>query len=177
MTGVFRTRLIAAVTAAAVGLGALATTASPAAALSDDGKQALGWVVGLGAAALLLNEIDKDKNHNTERQRYDNRYDNRYGDRYDNRYDNRYGDRYDDRHDRDDDRRGGRLTVPGSCLMQVRTRDGRREVVRGDCVQHSLGRVSLPRSCAFDLVTDRGRKERVYGRNCLEDRGFRIGRY
>lgn len=166
MTGVFRTRLIAAVTAAAVGLGALATTATPAAALSDDGKQALGWVVGIGAAALLLNEIDKNKNknHNTER-------------RYDNRYENRYENRYDGRRDRDDDRRGARLTVPGSCLMQVRTRDGRRDVVRGDCAQHSLGRVSLPRSCAFDLVTDRGRKERVYGRNCLEDRGFRIGRY
>lgn len=170
MTGLFRTRLTAAITAAAVGLGALATTATPAAALSDDGRQALGWVVGIGAAALLLNELDKDKGRRRAAPApvyappagY-------YGGDHD---------RY-DRYDRDDRRAysPSRNSVPGSCLMQVRTRDGRREVIDGNCAQRALGRVELPRSCAFDLLTDRGRRERVYGRNCLEDRGFRIGRY
>jgi len=164
MTGLLRTRLTAAVTAAAVGIGALATTASPAAALSDDGRQALGWVVGIGAAALLLNELDKDKDRRrvapapvyTPPAGY-----------------------YDRRHDRDDRHvyTPSRVYVPTSCLMQVRTRDGRREVVGGDCAQRALGRVELPRSCAFDLLTEHGRRERVYGRNCLEDRGFRLGRY
>jgi len=166
MTGLLRTRLTAAVTAVAVGIGALASTASPAAALSDDGRQALGWVVGIGAAALLLNELDKDKDKARRRAAPAPVYTPPAG-YYDRRYDR-------------DDRRSytpSRSYVPASCLMQVRTRDGRREVVDGNCAQRALGRAELPRSCAFDLLTDHGRRERVYGRNCLEDRGFRLGRH
>lgn len=173
MTGLLRTRLTAAVTAVAVGIGALSATATPAAALSDDGRQALGWAVGIGAAALLLNELDKDKDR---RRAAPARVYTPPAGYYDGRHD-RY-DRY-DRDDRGDRRayRSSRNIVPASCLMQVRTRDGRREVVDANCARRALGRVELPRSCAFDLLTDHGRPERVYGRNCLEDRGFRLGRY
>ena len=158
MTGSLRTRLTAAATAAAIALGSLSVTATPAAARNNDDKT-LGLILGLGAAAVLLHELDKDNRKKVptitelpERDRWR---------------------RDDDR----DNRRDSRLQVPSRCLMEVRTANGRRQVVSGNCAEREMRRADLPRACAFDLITDRGRRERVYGRNCLEDRGFRIGRY
>ncbi len=163
-----RTRLTAATTALALVLGSFAAT--PAAALSDDGEKALGWILGLGATALIINELDKGGS--TRRVAPAPRspgFDIR-----DERWDGRRDDRRDGRRDgRRDDRR---LTVPASCLIAVRTHDGRREVVSGRCATEVVGRGRLPRSCAFELITDHGRRETVYGRNCLEDEGYRIGR-
>ncbi len=151
-----RTRLTAATTALALVLGSF--TATPAAALSDDGEKALGWILGLGATALIINELDKGGS--TRRVAPAPR-----SPGFDIR-DDRWDGRRDDR----------RLTVPASCLIAVRTHDGRREVVSGRCATEVVGRGRLPRSCAFELITDHGRRETVYGRNCLEDEGYRIGR-
>lgn len=81
MIGVFRTPLLGAAVALVVGLGSLTMTARPAAALTD--REALGLALGIGAAAILLDN-DKDRRSYREppRPRY---YDSR--ERYDRYYD------------------------------------------------------------------------------------------
>lgn len=171
MTATLRTRLTAAVTALALAVGSLGLSATPAAARNND--KTLAWILGLGAAAVILNEIDK----NNDRPRVTPAPTVR-GDLYrrdDWRRDDWRRDRRDDR--RHDDRfEGRRVSVPASCLINVRTREGRREVVAADCARRALGRTELPRACAFDLITGHSRREAVYGLNCLEDNGIRISR-
>ena len=159
MTGSLRTRLTAATTAAALALGGLTLGAAPAAARSND--QTLGWILGLGAAAVLLHELDKENS----KPRVPTITQVPPRDPW----------RHDDH--RDDWRRDSRLEVPNRCLIDVRTGNGHRQVVLGSCAEREMYRAELPRACAFDLITNYGRRERVYGRNCLEDRGYRISRY
>lgn len=153
-------RLTAAATALALALGSLTASTAPASALGSRDEKALGWIIGLGATALILNEMSKDQSR--PRAQPAPRGPQPWGQ---------------GSHRRDDNRRDARMTVPGNCLIAVRTHNGRREVVSGRCASEVMGRNALPRSCAFDLITNRGgRPERVYGRNCLEDNGYRIGR-
>jgi len=162
MTGFLTNRLTAAATALALGLGAITASATPALARSND-DDVLKWILGLGAAAVILHEIDKNKpNTPVTRQQYPNNY--RYYDYDTRRYQEQERNRYQTR------------TLPQNCLIQVRSQNGRRDVVSGNCLKREMSRVDLPRACAFDLITDNKRRETVYGRNCLEDRGYRISR-
>lgn len=158
-----RTRLVSATTALALALGSLSVTATPAAALSDDGEKALGWIIGLGAAAILLNEMDNGAAPRRGYREPDFGPDIRDGRVIDGRLDGRRN---------GSSRRDTRLTVPAQCLIAVRTPNGRREVVSGRCANE----IRLPQACAFDLITDHGRRETVFGRNCIEGQGYRIGR-
>lgn len=158
-----RTRLVSATTALALALGSLSFSAAPAAALSDDGEKALGWILGLGAAAILLNEMENGSSQHRGHRNPGFGPDIRDGRVIDGRFDGRRNGPH---------RPDSRLTVPAQCLIAVRTPNGRREVVSGRCADE----VRLPHACAFDLITDHGRRETVYGRNCLEGQGYRIGR-
>lgn len=60
MHGFLRNPLATVATLAVVGLGGLTVTARPAAALSNDGRNALGVIVGLGATALILDGLTRD---------------------------------------------------------------------------------------------------------------------
>ncbi|MFC3059799.1 hypothetical protein [Paenirhodobacter populi] len=58
MNGLFRNPLATVATVIAVGFGAMTVTAHPAAALTD--RQALGLALGIGTAAVVLHQIDKN---------------------------------------------------------------------------------------------------------------------
>ena len=156
--------ITAATAAAAFALTAIAPT--PAAALDD--KEALGLILGLGAAAIIVDNM-KDKgrpssqNWSPYAERVDQPWDARRG------YDYRYQDR---------NRHQVRLDVPGRCMITVERRGKRSQMVEGRCLEKVARRehVRLPQSCAFDIRGDRGFREEVYGKNCLEDRGIRISR-
>lgn len=166
MTDTFRTRLTAATTALALAIGSLGLSATPAAARNND--KALAWILGLGAAAVILNEANKTNDRPRATPAPAVR-----GDLYprdDWRRDEWGRERREDRFE------GRRASVPATCLIDVRTREGRREVVAADCARRALGRTELPRSCAFDLITGHNRREAVYGLKCLESKGIRISR-
>lgn len=160
--------ITAATAAAAFALTAIAPT--PAAALDD--KEALGLILGLGAAAIIVDNM-KDNNRPATRNNTQNWYP--YAERVDEPWDARRG--YDYRY-QDRNRHRVRLDVPGRCLITVERRGKRSQMVEGRCLEKIARRehVRLPQSCAFDVRGDRGRREEVYGKNCLEDRGIRISR-
>ncbi len=58
MKAIFGKPLAMAATVIAVGIGSMTVSAPPAAALTD--RDALGLALGVGAAAVLLNQIDRD---------------------------------------------------------------------------------------------------------------------
>lgn len=60
MHGFLRNPLATVATLAIVGLGGLTAGARPAAALSNDGRNALGVIVGLGATALILDGLTRN---------------------------------------------------------------------------------------------------------------------
>ncbi len=160
------TRVIAATTALALSLAAV----SPAAAMDADQKKALGILIGIGAAAVLIDKMndkdDKKKDHQPKRPVYgwENNRDNHFSrDRYDNRHDDRRDNRFD---------RGPSYSQ--SCVSKVRTPRGWSEVVDKRCADHTADR-RLPQNCVIDIRQD-GRRQQVYGQNCLEDRGFRMSR-
>lgn len=161
MTATLRTRLTAATTAVALAIGSLGLSATPAVARNND--KALAWILGLGAAAVILNEANKNKDRPRATPAPVVR----------GELSTRDYQRDDWRREWRDERR---VTLPASCLIDVRTHTGRREVVAADCARRALGRTELPRACKFDLITGHSRRESVYGVNCLQDNGFRISR-
>lgn len=58
MYRIFRAPLMTVMTVIAVGIGAMTAGAKPAAAMSD--RDAMGLILGLGAAAVLLNQVDRN---------------------------------------------------------------------------------------------------------------------
>lgn len=174
-----KSRLIAAVTAFAVALGGLAAT--PAAARNHRDNDALKIILGAAAAGLIINELQKNGGNrrvepaqvyvppfgSTDRYDRDGYYRNRDG--YFGNDDGYY--RRDWRGDEDRTRRSHR--VPSECVYDIRTSDGRRDVVSASCMsQFGLSR-SLPRECSFQIRTNGGRST-VYGPNCLERYGWRV---
>lgn len=163
-----KSRLIAAVTAAAVALGGLAAT--PAAAWSKREQDALKIILGAAAVGLIINEMDK--NGRDRRAPRSQGYvppfgsgDGYYRDR--NGYDDDWRDDYNRRKVRRDYR------VPAECVYDVRTSNGWRDVVSASCMrQFGLSR-DLPRECSFQIRTNGGRST-VYGPNCLESHGWRV---
>lgn len=160
--------ITAATAAAAFALTAIAPT--PAAALDD--KEALGLILGLGAAAIIMDNM-KDNARPSTKSNTQNWYP--YAERVDDPWDARRG--YDYRY-QDRNRQRVRLDVPSRCMITVERRGQRSQMVEGRCLEKIARRehVRLPKSCAFDIRGDRGFREEVYGKNCLEDRGFRISR-
>jgi hypothetical protein len=148
--------------AAAAAIALTSLTATPAAALSNKDRNALGIVLGIGTMALIIDGIEKDKKQVRRTERYEERYQDRYQDRWDG--------------DRREVRRDARHMLPAQCLTRVETRGRSREVISGRCVARNTSRVNLPQACAFDIRTDRNRREEVFGRNCLESHGYRISR-
>ena len=53
-------------------------------------------------------------------------------------------------------------------MFDIRTRNGNRDVVSGNCVERSDFRGNLPKDCKFEIRRD-GRKQTVYGASCLHD--------
>jgi hypothetical protein len=158
-----KSRLIAAVTAAAVALGGLAAT--PADAWSKREQDALKIILGAAAVGVIINQLDKqDRNDRARRAPV---HDAPFG--YDDGY---YRDRGDwRRHDDRQVRRSHR--VPEECVYDIRTSNGRRDVVSASCMrQFGLSR-GLPRECAFEIRTRKGNTP-VYGPNCLESHGWRV---
>ncbi|HEY0212272.1 MAG TPA: hypothetical protein VGC40_01600 [Paenirhodobacter sp.] len=102
MNALFRNPLTTLATVIAVGLGAMTMTARPAAALSD--RDAVGLALGLGAAAIVLHQVDKNTGKSRKHHyapppppRYSQ---NRGHDRWDRGYDRReYRGRGPDRRD------------------------------------------------------------------------------
>ncbi len=148
--------------AAAATIALTSLTATPAAALSEKDRNALGIVLGIGTMALIIDGIEKDKKQVRRTERYEERYQDRYQDRWDD--------------DRREARRDARYTVPARCVTRVETRGRIREVISGRCMERNASRVNLPQACAFDIRTDHNRREEVFGRNCLESHGYRISR-
>lgn len=177
-----KTKATAAITALALALGSVAISATPAAALGKKDRQALTILLGVGAAALLLDGMNKndrkakkaqpryeswqDRQRRLERERRER--ERRAAEARRKRAQERYDhDRY--RHDRD------RIYLPAECVQRVKTRRGWGEVVSASCLDRRTER-TLPANCAFTMRTGRHGVEKVYGSNCLEDRGIRLRR-
>ncbi|KFE35095.1 hypothetical protein [Thioclava atlantica] len=170
----FKTKATALITATTIALGAVAATATPAAALGKKDRDALKVLLGIGAAALILDSVN-----NSNRQRAQpapRHYTNETWQQRQTRLERERRERERreardrrERHDRD------RISLPQQCVQQVRTRTGWSEVVSADCLDRHT-RARLPDRCSFDMKTGRNRYEEVYGRNCLEDRGVRFSR-
>lgn len=158
-------RLTAAIAIAAIALSGLVAT--PAAALGKRDKQLLGAIAGAVTLGIILNELNDNGS---------SRRNTRPAPPRDNRDWNWEDRNRNDRVWRDDDkwRKDHRMTLPGACVMSVKTRQGRREVLGARCLKRK-GLDRLPQSCAFDIRTDGGRS-RVYGKSCLQGAGYRIGR-
>ena len=127
---------------------ALSSTAAPAAADSRDRGRLIGTIVGIGALAVIANELAKDK------KKDDRRDPPRPG----------WGG-HDSR------------VLPAACAFDIRDRDGSRRTVLGkSCLERSFRDARrLPRDCAFE-IRDRGDRRTVYGERCLERAGYRIAR-
>ncbi|WP_406721522.1 MULTISPECIES: hypothetical protein [Thioclava] len=152
------TRVIAATTALALSLAAV----SPAAAMDSDQKKALGVLIGIGAAAVLIDNMN-DKSSKRDSQPRPPAYS------WDDRGDSRWNE---GRHDRRYDRAP---SYAQSCAMKVRTNRGLAEVVDRRCAERTADR-RLPQSCLIDIHRG-GRTQTVYGQNCLADRGVRMRRH
>lgn len=73
MHGFFRNPLATLAAVALIGIGSFGVSAQPAAALSQDGRDALGVIVGLGATALIVDSLtrnDRQKAHRAPQPRY-----------------------------------------------------------------------------------------------------------
>ncbi|MAQ36368.1 MULTISPECIES: hypothetical protein [Thioclava] len=179
-----KTKATAAITALALALGSVAISATPAAALGKKDRQALSILLGVGAAALLLDGMNK-KDHKAkkaqpryeswqdrqrrlarERRERERREAEARRQRAQERYDRDHR-RYS--HDRD------RIRLPAQCVQRVKTGRGWGEVVSASCLDRRTER-RLPANCAFTMKTGRHGVEKVYGSNCLEDRGIRLSR-
>ncbi|KEP68696.1 hypothetical protein FGG78_04080 [Thioclava sp. BHET1] len=124
-----KTKLTALITASALVLGTLSVTASPAAALGQKDRQALTVILGVGAAALLLDQASRNRDHRVERPRVVARPHD--GNRY--TPPNRWNDR--DRHGRYDNRgRYSQIAIPARCTRMIQTRHGWQEVVKTECL-------------------------------------------
>ena len=150
-------KLIATIAAAAIALSGF--TATPAAAMDD--REVIKLLLGAAAVGVLVNELNKkNKKEIAAESAYRNNNVYRYDD---NRYDN--------------NTRNARVNrnrvIPSSCVFDIRTRNGNRDVVSGNCVERSDFRGNLPKDCKFEIRRD-GRKQTVYGASCLRDRGIRI---
>lgn len=178
-----KSRLIAAVTAAAVALGGLAAT--PVSAKDHRDNDALKIILGAAAAGLIINELNKNGGNRRAQpaQIYVPPFgnDGGYGDGYYRNRDGYFGDGnhggrdgYQRNWNRSDQHRSRRShRVPAECVYEVRTSNGWRDVVSSSCMrQFGLSR-SLPRECGFQIRTNGGRST-VYGPNCLERYGWRV---
>lgn len=161
-----KSRLIAAVTAAAVALGGLAATPAHAEKRNND---ALKIILGAAAVGLIVNELNKsNRNSRSDRaQVYVPPFGNDDG--YYRQQDGYRDWRYDDNRYRNS--RSQR--IPSECIYDVRTSDGRRDVVSASCMREFGLSRSLPQECAFQIRTNGGRST-VYGPNCLSRYGWRI---
>ncbi|PCD76426.1 hypothetical protein [Pseudothioclava arenosa] len=148
--------------AAAIALGALAATTSPAAAMGKQDKQVLGALIGLGVLAAIVDSANDNRRDPPPATRYDDR-------------------RWDRDYDRDDRWRkpahvDRRYMIPAQCVENVRIRGKLREVVSGRCIARNRVELRLPRECRFDIRDRHGDRTTVYGRNCLEQEGYRVTR-
>ncbi|MEZ5686902.1 MAG: hypothetical protein R3D78_13945 [Paracoccaceae bacterium] len=166
MTRIFKT-VTTALMAATIALGALGASATPAAALSKQDRQILGALIGLGVLAAVADSAENNRRAPPPVSRYD-----------DNRWD---GDRHGDyRRPAPEPHRPARVDrrymIPAQCVEEVRLRGKWREVVSERCMARNRVETRLPRACRFDIRDPRGDREAVYGRNCLEQEGFRVTR-
>ncbi len=154
-------RMIAAGAAALVALSLIAAGTQPARADSDSDK-ILKALVGIGAIAIIANEIDKN-----DTRRAPPRY---YDDRTEGRYDNR-SPRYDDYRQ---PARGTR--IPARCAIEIDAGRGRDATVFAEsCLRREGVRAKMPRGCGYDIRVE-GRRDRVYSEQCLRDAGLRPAR-
>lgn len=163
-----KTSIIAIATAASVALGAVV----PAAAMTEQEKNALALILGAVAAGVVVDKLVNDKN---DAKRRSQRNSQPYG------YDGYYG--YDDSFYYDDhkwpgDRKYNRRqqVIPAQCVFPIRYDDRRSSVVSARCLNEFGFERRLPRDCAFDARI-RGDRRVVYSTRCLERNGFRIGGY
>lgn len=166
-------RLVTAASALAIALGSL--TATPAAAQSNQNRDALGLVLGLAAIGIIAHQVDKNRDKDKDDDKvsrnnyyYDDRYDDHRG-RGHGRDDWRHDGRHDPRRDQHSDRR---KLIPEQCVVETRTSNRWTSVVSEDCFRRVRG-TGLPDACEFEIRTNRGRQD-VYGMNCLQGRGYRI---
>lgn len=146
-------KMTATLAAAAMTLSGFAAT--PAQAL--DRGEATRLLLGLGALAVIANEVSKNR------------------DESDRRATPRHVDvkpyKPNKRHKTNVNR-----SLPPQCETAVPTRKGERRYFGRPCLQKSGFRAELPNKCASTL--DFGRREVVaYEKNCLLKRGYRVGRY
>ncbi|PTV93728.1 hypothetical protein C8J27_1128 [Rhodobacter aestuarii] len=159
MTMTLRNRFTAALTAIALATGGLTATGTPAAAMSDNDKAALGIVLGIGAMALIADSKKDSRAHSEPAYP-----------RHDVRSERRDDRRWDDR------RRDTWRTIPGNCVVNFGGRETRSNLVSARCAADAVGWRALPTSCKVRLHNDRSRGATFYQRRCLEDHGFRIDR-
>lgn len=160
MTRIFKTATTA-LLAATIALGALGASASPAAALGKQDKQVLGALIGLGVLAAIVDSAN-DKRQAAPVTRHD---DDRWRPAPPRRDDWRKPARVDRRY-----------MIPAQCVEQLRLRGKRHEVVSETCLTRHRVEARLPRACRFDIRQSHGARKTVYGRNCLEQEGFRVTR-
>lgn len=166
---------VSALTVAAFALGTLSASTTPAAALGKKEQEILGALIGLGAVAIIVNGISKDKRSDREVRSLPVP-----------------DDRYDDRSNRDDRRdwrwKSSKKVIPAYCVDDLRARRARWdhiEIVSERCVAQGDRRVNLPRACAMDIERvdfDRrktnARKNRdAHELRCLERHGYRVSRH
>lgn len=179
-----KTKATALATAAALALGTIAASATPAAALGKKDRQALSIILGIGAAALILDGMNKDNNRRVQaapgyypRETWQERQRRLERERRDR-------ERREAELRRERERRAAearrererdRIFLPAQCVQKVKTRRGWGEVVSASCLDRRTER-RLPANCAFTMKTGRHGVEKVYGSNCLEDQGIRLSR-
>ncbi|MBC7147660.1 MAG: hypothetical protein H5U24_20050 [Thioclava marina] len=179
----FKTKATALFTATTVALGTMAASTTPAAALGDKDRDTLAVLLGIGAAALIIDSMNDDKKKRKTvppsvylpRETWKQRESRLERERIERERREAEARRERER-ERERDRYGrDRIHLPSSCVQKVKTRNGWGEVVSADCLDRYT-RTRLPRNCAFTIKTGRHDSETVYGRNCLEDQGIRLSR-
>lgn len=138
-------RLIAAGVALMMALSTVAATSVPARADSDS-DTLLKALIGIGAVAIIANEVKKDKKRDRQR---------------------------DDWRDEDDWRRS---YVPSRCAIDIDAGRGRSGTVYSEsCMRREGVEGRMPRNCGHDIRFE-GRRDRVFSEDCLREAGFRTDR-
>lgn len=158
-----KSRLIAAFAAVAIVFSSV--SASPVFADSKTDKQVLTLLLGAAALGLILNESKKKDRRNAgtvwrNDQSY-NPYFLRDQDK-DRRYDRRRG-----------HRNGQDRLLPSICAYELKSYNGRSQVVSRQCLADYGMHRGLPQECAFEAKGKRG-WDTVYGARCLRQNGYEI---
>ncbi|MBV1902768.1 MAG: hypothetical protein KUG58_03940 [Marinosulfonomonas sp.] len=71
-----------------------------------------------------------------------------------------------------------RHSLPGECLFNVRTKNGKRAVFGKLCLRETTRFVNrLPSACEDRIRVRYGRRADVYDAKCLRKRGYQVARY